>query len=221
MANVNSPYGLLPITSSTGSASNYEMRQVAILYNQAAIYRGDLVSAITGSSNRGYVQQWTNGQKGTDCIGVFWGCEYLSTAQGKRVFSQYWPGADVASTAQNSVVGFVIPAISSSYTQFRIQSDATGVAFNNIWQNADIVVGTGSTTNGASGSVLQASSITTTNTLPLRIMGLYGGPPGQMGYFGVQPSTTNPYGGGGATSGTGAYNWVIVTINVNGVAGTA
>lgn len=56
---------------------------------------------------------------------------------------------------------------------FEIQEDGVGgaLAVTNIGQNADIVVGSGSTTTGASGMELDSSTAATTATLPLKIMG--------------------------------------------------
>lgn len=210
MANVNAPFGLKPLTSATGAPSNYEMRQATIAYNDATvIYRGDPVKMLS----TGYISQWSNGTAVSQLWGVFWGCEYLSTAQGKKVFSQIWPGADVASTAQSSITAFIIPCNQAIAGTFLVQSDGTGVAFADIGQNADITLGTGNSLTGQSGAYL--SNLGTGATLPFRIMGLYGGPAGSGGFGGIQPSSTNPYGG----SATGAYNWVVVSANNTGSTG--
>ena len=136
--------------------------------------------------------------------GVFWGVEYLSTAQGKMVSNSYWPGADVASTAQSTIVAKIIPISVAANMKFRIQSDSSGIAFEDINENAEFTPGTGNALTGQSGGYL--SGVNTTDTLPLRIIGLYGGLPGAGGRRGVQPGDTGPYSG----SATGAYNWVIV-----------
>ncbi len=78
-----------------------------------------------------------------------------------------------------------------------------------------MALGTGSTLTGQSAAYLDVSTMTTTATLPFRIVQLYGGLPGAGGFMGVQPSTTNPYGG----SATGAYNWVVVRANTLGATG--
>lgn len=210
MANQNAPKGLWPITSATGAASNYEMVNANIAYNAGAIYRGDPVLRL----NTGYVSQWVNGTASNLLFGIFWGCEYLSSSQGKKVFSQYWPGADVASTAQGSITAQIIPCnIGATAPTFQVQSDATGVAFTDIGLNCDITLGTGSTLTGWSGAY--ASGIANTATLPFNIIGLTGGPLGEGGFGVVRPSTTNPYGG----SATGAYAWMLVRPNLAGLQG--
>lgn len=212
MANVNAPFGLRPLTSATGAPSNYEMRNAVIAYNDTTkIYRGDPVKLL----NTGFIAQWSAGTAVSQLWGIFWGCEYLSSSQGKKVFSQFWPGADVASTAQDTITATIIPCNQAIAGTFVIQSDATGVAFADIGQNCDVALGTGNTLSGQSGAYLNTSTLNTTATLPFRIMGLAGGALGAGGMGMIQPSSTNPYGG----SATGAYNWVIVSANNAGATG--
>jgi len=213
MANVNAPYGLFPIGSATGAPSNFEMARVNIAYNDTqAIYSGDPVKKLS----TGYVAAWTAGTAVSQLAGIFMGCEYLSTAQGKRVFSQIWPGSDVASTAQESIVGWVIPCNLASNALFRVQSNSTGIAFADIGLNVDLTMGTGSSYTGRSGAYLDVSTIAATATLPFRIVGLYGGSLGAGGFGGIQPGSGGPYSG----SATGAYNWVVVAANTSGAGST-
>lgn len=203
MANVFAPYGLLPMEGPYGSPATYELTQGNILYsNTTAIFRGDLVTI--GAD--GYLVQ-AAGTTIAQVRGVFWGVEYLSTAQGKMVSNSFWPGNDVASTAQSTIVAKIIPLALGSPLKFRIQSDTTGVAFADIGLNAAFTPGAGNTLTGQSGGYL--SGLSTTATLPLKVIGLYGGLPGAGGRRGVQPGTTGPYSG----SATGANAWAIVTIN--------
>lgn len=213
MANVNAPYGFMPIQSAVGAASNFEMVQAQIAYNDTTpIYRGDPVKLL----NTGYISQWTAATAVSQLYGIFWGVSYLSSSQGKVVPNNFWPGADVASTAQTSIVANIIPCTGSASPLFRVQSDSTGTAFADIGHNVDVALGTGSALNGQSGAYINMGTSGVTATLPFRIVQLYGGLPGAGGFQGVQPSATNPYGG----SATGAYNWVIVRANVTGAGAT-
>lgn len=214
MANTNFPFGLRPFQSAIGAASNFENAQANILYSDTTkIFRGDPVMMGAG----GYVTQWTAGTAVSQLWGIFWGCSYLSTSQGKVTNNPIWPGADVASTAQSTIVANIIPCTGSASPLLVVQSDATGVAFADIGANIDIVVGTGNTLTGWSGAYLNATStINTTATLPFRIKGLYGGLPGAGGYMGLAPGTAGPYSG----TATGAYNWVVVQANVTGAGAT-
>ena len=218
MANQNSPFGLRPTESATGAPSNFEMRQASIAYNNATIiYDGDPVKLLS----TGYIAQWTAGTAVSQLWGIFKGCEYLSSSQGKKVFSRIWPGADVASTAQNSIVANIIPCNQSTNGTFIIQSDSTGAAFADIGQTCDVALGTGNTYTQLSGCYLDMTTQGTTATLPFRIVGIAGGSPGQGGFGVIQPSTTNPYGGSalGASNVAVPYNWVVVTANNSGSTG--
>jgi hypothetical protein len=212
MSNINAPFGLWPMEGPQGAAPNYQLTQANIAYdNSTKIFTGDLVDILP----TGYIRQWIASTSVVAQVrGVFMGCEYLSSSQGKMVSSPYWPGADVASTAQNTIVAKVLPLGTGAPLFFRVQSDATGVTFADIGANVEFTQGTGNTLTGRSGGYI--SGIATTATLPLKIYGLYGGLPGAGGRMGIQPGTNGPYSG----SATGAYAWAVVVANTTGT-GTA
>lgn len=213
MANTNAPFGFKQQVSATGAPSNFEIVYKQIAYNDTTkIYTGDPVKML----NTGYIAQWTASTAVSQLAGIFVGCEYLSTASGKMVSAAFWPGADVASTAQSTIIAKIIPCTGAIAPTFLVQSDSTGVAFADIGQNVDVALGTGSTLTGQSGAYLDVSTINTTATLPFRIVGLYGGGYGAGGVGGIQPGSTGPYAG----SATGAYNWVLVRANVSGAGAT-
>ncbi len=230
MANGNFPFGLLPLTSATGSTGNFEMMYAPIAYNDTTkMFRGDPVQRLS----TGYASQWAAGQNVGNLIGIFWGCHYLSSAQGTTVFSQYWPGADVAQSAQPTLYAEIIPINQGQPAKFYVQADSTGLGFLDIGANVDVNIGTGNTFNGSSGAFLDHATLNTTNTLPFRVVDLYGsssfGAFGGGGVSGVFPGAAvagvaQPYAGIGATyPSTGApgtaiaYNWVIVQGNVTSV----
>lgn len=219
MANVFAPYGFLPVTSATGAPSNYEMASGVIAYNDTTkIFRGDPVKLLS----TGFISQWTAGTAVSQLAGIFWGCTYLSSAQGKQVESQYWPGADVASTNQGTINAWIIPCTGAAAPTFRVQAanssttDTTGIAFADIGQTIDVALGAGNTFNGQSTAYIDLNTINTTATLPFRVVSLFGGGLGQGGVGGIQPGTNGPYAG----SATGAFNWVIVRANVSGAGAT-
>lgn len=213
MANLNAPFGLKQQASAMGASPNFEMIYAPIAYNDSTkIFTGDPVKRL----NTGYVAQWTASTAVSQLIGIFAGVEYLSTALGKMTQAQFWPGADVASTAQSTIVAKIIPCNLASPPRFLVQSDSTGIAFADIGQNVDVALGTGNTSSGQSGCYLDSGTLGVTATLPFRIVGLYGGAFGAGGAGGIQPGSTGPYAG----SATGAYNWVIVAANVSGAGST-
>lgn len=183
MANTNAPFGFQQY-SGTGSAPTYEQVAVRIAYNASAIFYGDPVQP----DANGYVVVGSPGT--TQIAGIFVGCKYLSVAQKRTVWSNYWPGSDVAST--QTVEGYII---NDPNAKFVVQSDATGAALTDINANVNFAIGTGNTATGLSGAYLNMSTAGTTATLPFRIVGLDDNPPGAPG------------------TESGAYNRVIVAFN--------
>lgn len=191
MANTNAPFGALPYQGADGAAPTYGMITRLVAYNDTTkIYRGDLVKQLS----TGYIAQWTAATGVSQAAGVFWGCKYYSVSQKSTVFSNYWPGADVATNAV--VTAYLIPINTAVPPKFVIQSDATGVAFAAVGQNVDVAMGTGSTLTGMSGMYLDTGTLGTTATLPFRILRLFSD-------VGV-----------GNGSEAGAYNRVLVQANI-------
>jgi len=185
MANTNAPFGFRQF-SGTGSAPTYEQIAVRIVYNATNIFFGDPVAP----DSNGYVVQASSNS--VQVAGIFVGCQYLSVAQKRTVWSNYWPGSDVASG--NTVTGYIVNDPNAKWVA---QSDATGVATTDINANIGFAIGTGNTASGISGAYLDTSTINTTNTLPFRVISLIDFPPGSQG--------TNSNGQ--------AYDWVVVAFN--------
>lgn len=210
MANTNSPFGLRFIGlmgSPPTNAALMERRNAILSTNTTAIYTGDLIKI----SANGYLYQWTATTPGYLCYGVFAGCRYSSNSQQTVVPQKYYPGTDAAS---GSILAQYVPGMLSPAALFVIQTDATGITLADIGLNADIAVGTGSATTGFSGSYLDTTTLSTTTTLPLRVVDLWANY--SMG--------NSPEGAGGSSSlaaGTqsGAYNWAVVALNTQGSQG--
>jgi hypothetical protein len=171
MANTAAPFGFRQIKG-TGSSPTFEQVEMFIAYNNStAIFFGDAVVPVTGTAT-GYIKQATAST--VALAGIFVGCKYLSTAQKRVVWSNYWPGSDVA--AGNDVTAYVV---NDPNAQFLCQAGGTNVGFAKIGQNIQLNVGTGNTSNGISGMYVETPA--TTATLPFRIVGLVADPPGQNG----------------------------------------
>jgi hypothetical protein len=183
MANTNAPFGFRQYQGN-GSAPTYEQVPVKIAYNATNIFFGDPVEP----DANGYVVQGDGTTAAAGIAGIFVGCQYLSVAQKRTVWSNYWPGSDVAST--QTVTGYIV---NDPNAKFVVQSDATGIVQGDVNLNVGYAIGTGNTANGISGAYITGA--TTTNTLPFRIVGLVSAPPGSAG------------------TESGAYNWVIVAFN--------
>jgi hypothetical protein len=173
MANVDKAFGLRPLgnLSASGSQKQYGYE---IADNQAgAIYQGDLVTL-----KDGYILQFDPASHSA-AVGVFNGCNYIDPTTGKPTWSNYYPGS------VNITQGKIVAEVLDDPNQlFIIQNDGTSTAAD-YGKNADIVVGTGSTTTGVSANVLDTSSIATTAALNLKIVGLWDVPANAVGEFAV------------------------------------
>lgn len=190
MANPNAPFGFSQY-SGTGSAPTYEQVPVQIAYNASAIYYGDPVEP----DANGQVVRGDGTTAAEGIAGIFVGCKYLSVSQKRTVWSNYWPGTDVAST--QTVEGYII---NDPNAKFVVQSDATGLTQAAVNLNTAYTIGSGSAVTGLSGAYVSGAAVTA--TLPFRIVGLLLDPPGAPG--------TETVAGGYAS---GAYNRVIVAFN--------
>jgi len=185
MANTNAPFGFRQY-SGNGSAPTYEQVAVQIAYNASNIFFGDPVEPSSdGTVVRG---DGTTGAAGI--AGIFVGCKYLSVSQKRTVWSNYWPGSDVASS--QTVEGYIV---NDPNAKFLVQVGTTGLTQAEVNSNIGYDIGTGNTSNGISGAFVTEASLNTTSTLPFRVIGLVTQPPGSTG------------------TEAGAYNWVIVAFN--------
>jgi hypothetical protein len=186
MANSNAPFGFGQY-SGTGSAPTYEQVAVTIAYDASALYFGDPVFPTAAGGV-------AKGTPGTDAIaGVLVGCKYLSVSQKRTVWSNYWPGSDVAST--QTVEGYIVNDPNAKFIVQVGGSTSTGLTAAAINANVQFAYGTGNAANGLSGAYIVYNSVDTTSTLPFRVVGLLTDPPGSAG------------------TDTGAYNRVIVAFN--------
>jgi hypothetical protein len=184
MANTNAPFGFRQY-SGTGSSPTYEQVPMRILYsNSTAIYFGDAVIPLS----TGYIGQATAST--VQVAGIFVGCKYLSTSMKRTVWSNYWPGSDVASTAPD-IEAYVV---NDPNAKFLVQAGGTAVGIAAINANIQLNVGTGNAATGISGMFVETPN--TTDTLPFRVVGLVTDPPGANG-----------------TDYASAYNQIIVAFN--------
>ena len=172
MANINGAFGLRPIakmgqnSNSTG-VSGYTSYEIAS-GNSSAIYFGTPVIPLS----TGYIDIVGAAAGGSvGLLGSFMGCKYVSSTTGKPTWSNYWPGSGADSN--HPVEAWVAD---DPMQLFLIATDATwtskATARAGVFANAAFASGTsGSTTTGMSSATLGVSTINTTNTLNLRIMG--------------------------------------------------
>jgi hypothetical protein len=174
MANSNGAFGLRPIGVVGQAANTTGMTEYRIAYGNAVpIYQGSpVIPKSTGVIEA--VGAATGGTVGL--LGVFWGCEYVSSVTGEKIFSNYWPGSGADSN--HPVVAFVYDNPMATFT---IASDATltseSTARGHVFANANFAGGdAGSTTTGISSAKLGVSTIGPEAAKHLRIMGIQNDP---------------------------------------------
>ena len=172
MANTNDKWGLRPL-SKLGSGSNstgvssYSMYEIAS-DNTTKLYHGQPVIPLAS----GYIDAAGAAAGGTvSLLGVFQGCEYISSSTGKPVWSNYWPGSGANSS--HAVKAFICD---DPNQLFVIATDATwtseATARAAVFLNANFTTSiTGSDDTGLSYGMLAISTLATTNTLNVRLMG--------------------------------------------------
>ena len=172
MANTNGSFGLRPLNKLGGGANStgltgYTQYEIAS-GNTDKIYHGQIVVPLA----TGYIDHTSNAAGGTvSALGVFQGCEYVSSTTGKPTWSNYWPGSGADSN--HPVKAFVNDDPSQLYV---IATDASwtskATARASVFLNASTSTGiTGTDTSGLSLARLAISTLATTNSLTLRVMG--------------------------------------------------
>ena len=170
MANTNVAFGLRPVGVNGQGANTTGVTEYRIASNNTnAIYQGSPVIPLS----TGFVDIVGNANGGTvSLLGVFWGCEYVSSTTGKTVWSNYWPGSGADSTYP--VKAYVYDNPNQTYV---IAADASltnaATAQGHVFSNANFATATsGSAISGISSGKLAVSTINTTAALQLRIIGI-------------------------------------------------
>jgi len=174
MANQETAYGLRPIGLVGGATNSTGVTQYEIASNNTnAIYNGAIVVPLAA----GVIDQAGATDGGTtQALGVLTGVEYQDSTTKKTTFLNYWPGSGSVSVDTNfPVKAFVAD---NPNQLFQVASDASltdrATALTAVFANASLGTSarTGSTDTGQSSGALGVSTIATTATLPLRIVGI-------------------------------------------------
>ena len=166
---VSAPYGLKPINLIGGQVFAGSTREYAIANGYATnIFYGDCVALVRGNLERISVSTGTLGT----LAGIFLGCSYTNPTTRQKTFSQYWPSGTAAGDAVAIVCDdpdTVFKAVICSATT-TVASGARAM----IGQNLAMINNTGNTATGDSKNAILAPSDTpaTTDSLPLRVLGL-------------------------------------------------
>ena len=167
MATTAAPYGLRPVNLIGGQpyAGSTRMFKIANAY-AANIFYGQPVA----SNGNGFIQADTSttALAATGVVGIFMGCTYTDPNLRIKVFKQYWPTGTIATDAEAYVV---------DDPDVVMQAQADGqVAQTALGANIALGTSAGSTFTGNATTPVTASSVNTTATLPLRIVGFVDGP---------------------------------------------
>tara|TARA_R100001086_G_scaffold247118_1_gene180613 strand:- start:368 stop:1018 length:651 start_codon:yes stop_codon:yes gene_type:complete len=174
MANQETAFGLRPVGLVGGAANSTGTTEYEIASdNTSAIYQfGICVPLAAGVIT--YAGATSGGT--TQALGVLTGVMYHDSVKKKPVWLNYWPGSGSVSVDTNYPVKAYV---SDNPNQlFQVATDASitsrATALTAVFANATLGTSarTGSTDTGRSNSALSVSSIATTATLPLRIVGI-------------------------------------------------
>ena len=172
MATSATPMGAEPTDTLSASGSfNGKVRhmKIASAYGTAIFY-GDFVKLVAaGTVEKAAVT--TAVVAGT--VGIFVGCSYTDPTSNQLTFNQQFP----ASTAASDIMAYVVD---DPKLVFKMQGDGS-IAQTGLGNNVSLISTAGSTSIGRSKNAVDASTIATTNSLPMRIVEFVDGPSSSVG----------------------------------------
>lgn len=179
MANANVGFGLKPINTAGSTPATSGTNAYFIDSAASAIYQGSPVIATDGGEIA--VSSSASGDT-LKFVGVFAGCEYVSSTTGKKVFSNYWPGS--GADTNFDIIGHVYD---NPMQRFVVCSDASltnkAGAIATIFELAEFSAesgkgaANGSTTTGISAAQLDVSTVDASDlSHPLKIVGVLDDP---------------------------------------------
>jgi len=177
MANSNGSFGLKPIGKIGQATNSTGLTEYRIASNNSnPIFSGMAVIPLAG----GVIDDLQAAAGGNvSIVGVFGGCEYVSSTTGETVFGNFWPGSGADSTFPVKAFLYDDPnqlftiATSNVVAAANTETEIRAAVFANI---AFATGNSGSTSTGMSSATADLNTIAATNTLALRIMGVQNDP---------------------------------------------
>jgi hypothetical protein len=166
------PYGVLGSAANTTGTTEYRIASD----NSNPIFQGMAVIPLAAGVIDD-LQAAAGGNVST--VGVFNGCEYVSSTTGEKIFSNFWPGSGADSNFPVKAFVYDNPAqlftiaTSNVVAAANTEAEVRAAVFANI---ALATGNSGSTTTGISSATVDLNTIATTNTLFCRIMGVLDDP---------------------------------------------
>lgn len=180
MANTYAPNGFQMVNQFAGYAPNYTLTTRLIAKaNTNKIGYGDVVQSLS----TGYIDiaATTN----TQVLGIFFGCQYYDTAQANQGFGQQfarqWSGV---TTATADVLAFVCQDPTAVF-QAQV-SGASAITTSSVGLNINFTANGTPNTIGYSVAAVDGTTVSTTSTLPFRVIGL-------SQQFGVDNTSANNF----------------------------
>ncbi len=173
MANTNGAFGLRPVGVQGSGANTTGTTEYRIASgNSNAIYQGSPVIPLS----TGFIDIVGAAAGGTvGLLGVFWGCEYVSSTTGATIWSNTWPGSGAdtnypvkAFVYDDPMQTFTI-ATSNVVGAANTEAEIRAAVFANI---AFAGGNSGSDTTGISSATADLNTIAATASLSMRIMGV-------------------------------------------------
>jgi len=175
MANQDTAFGLRPIGLNGAGANTTGVTQYEIASNNTnAIFQNSPVIPLAA----GVIDIVGNANGGTvPALGVLMGVEYVDSSTKKPVFKNFWPGSNNASADTNHPIKAFVA--DNPNQLFMIAADGSSTdratALSNVFANVSLANGTsGSTNTGRSTAEMDISTVATTATLFMRVVGLTG-----------------------------------------------
>lgn len=177
MANINGAFGLKPygmLGSAPNSVGTTEYRIASD--NSNPIFQGMAVIPLAA----GVIDDLQAAAGGTvSIVGVFNGCEYVSSTTGETIFSNFWPGSGADSNFPVRAFLYDNPSQLFTIATSNVQTgnDTEAELRTAVFSNIQLANGnSGSTTTGKSSATADLNTVATTNTHALRIMGILDDP---------------------------------------------
>ena len=162
MANPTVGFGLRPCRRVDAAALTFQMTEYQIAYNNTnPICTGDLVIPLS----TGYIDIWASAAL---TLGVFMGCSYFSAAVGRTIWSPRWPGVSLG----DSTLKVKALVVNDPKVVFEIRTSVAPATIADIGANAAAAIVTGDSVTGQSKWTLDGTTMDSTNTFPLKIVGI-------------------------------------------------
>lgn len=173
MSNTNAPFGFQPVYALDGAPTNYGLARGFMLATQSsALGEGDPLQA-GSSGSQGYLIPTTLSSPtstGQTQAGIAKSFNYLSIANKRRIWTNYWPGSDCVANTLVSVTYYTHP-----FLVYKVQCTLGPVTQANVGEFCNITLGTPNANNGLSTASLDDSTIAASQgSLPCKIVEIPG-----------------------------------------------